>query len=124
MACGGDDGDGGSGVPDSTALPDVPASELVALCEEMAALWPARDVTCGAETISWGVDGDCSNAQNEPAPAECADVTVGDVRDCFGALGALSDADVCTQVNPPAACDVLFASPCFATDMARISAAR
>lgn len=111
VACSGDDG--GSGLSDATSLTAVPADQRQALCEEFAALWPVRTLTCSGQEVQWGVQADCSNAANEAPPAECADITVGQMRDCFAAMGDLSDMAICAMDPPPPVCGPLLGSPCF-----------
>jgi hypothetical protein len=98
MACG-----GGSGVDDSKKLSDLSADESKDLCEELADSFPEKTVDCDGQMITIGYDkADCAGTI-EPPPASCT-ATAGDVRDCADALSALSDEQVCTATDLPAAC--------------------
>lgn len=98
-------GGGDSGVPDSAVASDLSAEEAQAVCEEIE----FREVDCGGgNTMTLGQE-DCSTA--EPPPATCT-ATVGEFRDCFDALEALSDDEICMLEEPPAACDAFFSAEC------------
>lgn len=100
IGCGGD-----SGVPDSKKLSDLTTSESNDLCAELVADYPQRTVTCtGGFTFQIGVPPDSCDGSTPP-PACTA--TAGDIRDCQEATFALTDAELCADAPPPAACTKL-----------------
>lgn len=109
-ACGGGGG-GSSGIPDSTVASDLSMEEVVSFCEEMAADYPAREVDCGGtEPEQNGIDpAECADA--EPFADTCT-ATVGDFRDCFGAIYALSDEEFCNLTEIPPECEPLIEGNC------------
>lgn len=97
VACGG-------GPSDSTKLADLSVSEARDLCEESVDANPLRTITCEGQPVEWGIDpADCAASDVNEVAAGCT-ATVGQARDCFDALGALSDAEVCALTSLPAAC--------------------
>lgn len=102
---------GDSGVSDSKKVADLTPSEAVSVCEDLAAGFPPRTVTCGAGvTVTVGQDvAECTTKTDEALPAKTCDVTVGEVRACSNAMGALTDAQLCTAEALPAACSKIFA---------------
>jgi len=139
---GGDDTSDDGGPDSSTALSELSTAEATELCEALNvtlddALLSLQSVTCYLISLSAK---DCEAAFDQclvdmpvgPAPIACdftspaelppcaADVTVGDLTDCFDALfdiwGALADEITCDGVPkdfdedellPPEACEVL-----------------
>jgi hypothetical protein len=97
MGCGGD------GVSDSKKLTDLSTQETKDVCEELAADFPERTVNCSGTMITIGYNKAECAGNTEPAPATCT-ATVGDVRDCADALFSLSDDQICTTDELPAAC--------------------
>jgi hypothetical protein len=107
-ACGGGDDD--SGVPDSKVVGQLTASEAMAVCVELAGIFPARTVDCGGgNTINVGIDpAEC----DEAPPATCT-ATVGQFRDCFGDIADLTDAQWCdANTQPPASCAPVLSAEC------------
>ncbi|MEZ4364893.1 MAG: hypothetical protein R2939_01235 [Kofleriaceae bacterium] len=98
VACGGD-----SGPSDSTKVTDLTEDEAHELCDELADSFPEREVTCGDVTITFGINHEECDSDVDSIPPACQ-ATAGDLRDCFAALGALSDAQVCDDTPLPAAC--------------------
>ena len=106
-ACG---GGGGSGISDSAVVIELSAEQQMDLCNELAADYPPREVDCSGTTITLGIDpADCDQPADYP---DTCQVTAGDLRDCFAAIDALSDEQICTQDAPPAACEPLFSAEC------------
>lgn len=92
----------GSGVSDSKKLTDLSADEAKDLCEELADGFPERSVDCSGVMITIGFDkSECASASE--APASCT-ATAGDARDCADAMSALTDEQICTSEDLPAAC--------------------
>ena len=116
-ACGGGEGGGdGSGVPSGTALKDISAAQAADLCEYFVSLQeqPERTVDCGGgTTLTVGINPGDVDAQVAECTAgvqtdvmDTCTATVGDAEDCFEALEAFSDAELCNEATPlPAACD-------------------
>lgn len=108
-ACGGDGG-GSSGLPDNKSAGSLTSAEAMALCQEIAADYPERTIDCGnGTTITIGTSAsDCATAT---IPATCT-ATVGDFRDCFAAMDALTDAQVCMSDGFPPECAPVFTQTC------------
>lgn len=119
FACGGGSGGGGSGVPSNTLLVDVTPDQAADLCEYFvnSQEQPERTIDCGGgQTITVGINpedvaaqvADCTSGLQTDVTDGC-DVTVGQAEDCFDALGALTDAQLCDPNGTlPAACAPLF----------------
>ena len=109
VACGGDDG-GSSGVSDSKVIGTLSASEAMAVCIELTEIFPERTVDCGGG-VTLTVGNSSSDCGSQP-PATCT-ATVGQLRDCFGDLSDLTDAQWCSDTTqPPASCAPVFAAEC------------
>lgn len=108
-ACGGGGSGGGnnSGIADTRTVDSLSAMELDDLCEELAAEFPTREVTCDGLTLTVGID--C--AEDELFSETCT-ITVGEARDCIQALDNLSDSQICTSETPPAPCAGLAEQDC------------
>lgn len=102
---------GDSGVSSSKKIADLTPAEAISVCEDVAAEFPKRTVTCSASvTVSVGQDNaECTTKTDEALPAKTCDITVGEVRACSSAMGALTDAQLCSDGALPAACTKLFA---------------
>lgn len=101
---------GSSGIDGARALSGLTPMEAVALCDELAADFPARTVSCDGETFRVGVP--ASDCPSEPvAPGTCT-ATVSDMRDCFETYYNTSDSDLCTSGALPAECDPLLSGDC------------
>lgn len=118
-ACGGDDGGsggGGSGIPGSTLLKNLTPAQSTQLCHYAADEFPKHTVMCNGQSGSIGIDdSDCSDSDPLVVPDTCT-ATVADAEACFRALGNISDADVCTTTEDPAACDKFDADECSSDD--------
>ena len=121
--CGGDDdgADGADGADDMTPLTELSSADAQALCEAFDdryddALLDFQTITCylsaiGATDCEELVEGCLATAPNDPGaltceitsgadlPACAADITVGDLNDCFdavfGGLAGLADEITC-----------------------------
>ena len=101
-ACG-----GGGGVSDSAVLGELSDEDAQSLCEEVAG---ERTVDCDGTEVTFGIDpAECVDA--EPPPATC-EATAGDLRDCYGAMDALSDEEICNLTELPSECDFLSTAEC------------
>ena len=115
-ACGGDDGGkggGSSGVSGSVLLKDLTPSQSTQLCHYAADQFPERTVTCSGQMVTIGINDaeDCTDADPLEVPDTCT-ATVADAENCFEALGNLSDNDICTLTQEPAACAKFDADEC------------
>jgi hypothetical protein len=101
---------GSSGIAGERPLSGLTPTEAVALCDELAADFPARTVSCDGETFRVGVPAaDCAS---EPvAPGTCT-ATVSDMRDCFETYYNTSDSELCTSGALPEECDPLLSGDC------------
>ena len=102
---------GDSGVASSKKVADLTPTEATSVCDDIAAEFPKRVVTCSATvTITVGQDAaECASKPDDSLPAKTCDLTVGEVRACASAFGALTDAQLCADTPPPAACTKVFA---------------
>ncbi|HEY4058045.1 MAG TPA: hypothetical protein VGM39_15630 [Kofleriaceae bacterium] len=91
---------GTSEIANSRVVNTLTPDESLALCNELYAAFPPREVSCESGTQAWGFDVNCANTA--PFGASCT-ATVGNARDCVAALRSLADEQVCAgDVNPPA----------------------
>jgi hypothetical protein len=90
FACGSD-----SGVSGSKLLKDLTVAEIKSECLDTAADFPERTVTCGnGSTVTLGnKEADCNDTTN-PFTTACT-ATVADLRACFDAQKAQTDAQLC-----------------------------
>ena len=91
-----------SGVSDSKKLTALTTAESKDVCLELAGDYPERTVMCGTTAITVGLTAAECNV-DDPATATCT-ATVGDARDCVDALYSQTDAQLCADTPPPAAC--------------------
>jgi hypothetical protein len=96
------------GVSDSSLLTELSDSQAVSLCEE----YGEKEITCGEGefTFTFTFGADCDTTTADETPAECT-ATVGDYRDCFDAIYAMTDEEFCNSEDIPE-CDALFTATC------------
>lgn len=111
IACGG--GKGGSGVSGSKQVSTLSGAEITDVCEYIVAvLGPERVITCAPDvtiTVGGELVADCVDDTEQIAADPTCTITVGQYEGCAEALGAQSDAEICSDGPPPAACTALFA---------------
>ncbi|MBS1123007.1 MAG: hypothetical protein H6Q90_5235 [Deltaproteobacteria bacterium] len=117
-ACGGGgSGGGGSGVATDKQLINLQSADVTRVCAYLADVaGPARMVDCGGGnivTIGGDSTTECETdlAVFGTSNPNCT-ATVGQAEDCFEALAAQTDAQLCSDSPPPAACSALFGPDC------------
>lgn len=113
-ACGGGEGEGGSGVSESKTLISLSDAETMTLCEFTTDVdGPARTVNCPDDTtITVGKDtaAECAAGLKALRGRTGCTATVGNAEDCASAIGDLTDQQLCTGL--PASCAFFFSSAC------------
>jgi hypothetical protein len=80
MGCG-----GGGGLDSSAVVGTLSTADAMALCNQLAADYPQKTVTCGSDTEMPGIPAsECSGSDFEAPPASCT-ATVGQYEDCLAA---------------------------------------
>ena len=115
VACGGGTGGSGSGVSPGVRLNTLSSGDLDKFCNYLVALTPKRTIMCSA-TVSVSVGqtkAECLTQGMDFATMNpTCTTTVGQAEDCFEALDAFSDAQLCSDTTPlPAACGPIFNDP-------------
>jgi hypothetical protein len=101
------------GVSNGTSIADLSDAQATAICEE----YEERVITCEGEGFEFELTygGDCEDASVGDAPEGC-EATVGDYRDCFDAVYAQSDEELCSSDGLPSDCDALFTEACIGAE--------
>lgn len=116
FACGGGSGGGGSGLPGTKRVIDLTTAEIDQFCTFVVAAFPTRTVTCSGEMVMFGSDkASCISKAPTPSTTPNCMATVSQSEACFDALGALTDAQVCTFIGggpAPTACAAVDSPTC------------
>jgi hypothetical protein len=88
---------------DSIRLKDLNAADAKAVCQDLAATFPSRTVTCGPAMFPLGYSS--SGCASPAAVPDSCNATVGEARKCANAFATLTDAQICTlPESGPAEC--------------------
>jgi hypothetical protein len=116
FACGGGSGGTGSGLPGTKKVVDLTTGEIDQFCTFVVAAFPTRTITCGTQMVMFGSDkASCISKAPSPSTTPNCAATVAQSEACFDALGALTDAQVCTFIGggpAPTACAAVDTPEC------------